>query len=435
MNLELFANCYNNQYGLNLKEFHTRNCRIDVNEHELIDAINNSGRISFQDGISTHFKLFINDNLVYLVGERSCYPCSHVVQTRMGEALNWVSCYVVPNGTKILGETDIRKSPIIISFYSELIPLIKNEEVFIKFLNNINLSFSECEWFQKIKSLSLYIRLSNFWDYKQKLLKLYENGLLYPLELALFNLYKGADFKTQFFIRYFIESLAESTNKIINNEEIEAFLNSLSSKEVETVFAIDEIRKETNLNILNDEYFADLLELDCERRYPFNNDLIFGLLKARQRVKDLFLVSTFRENYLKLLKNNFRLLENTLRKRKGFEQVGTFFMEKLLCEKLKTLYPKLKIISQYSPNWLFPQRFDMFIEDCNLAIEYNGAQHYKEIDFFGGKNGLKRNQELDAVKRQKCLANSICLWEIRYDEDFDLAFEKLNDFIKELLMK
>ena len=60
------------------------------------------------------------------------------------------------------------------------------------------------------------------------------------------------------------------------------------------------------------------------------------------------------------------------------------------------------------------QRFDFFIENLNLAIEYNGQQHYKAIDFFGGEKTFKRRQELDEQKRQYCKNNSIKLIEIPY---------------------
>ena len=29
-------------------------------------------------------------------------------------------------------------------------------------------------------------------------------------------------------------------------------------------------------------------------------------------------------------------------------------------------------------------KFDFYIPDLNLCIEYNGLQHYKSVDFFGG---------------------------------------------------
>lgn len=174
MNLELIDKCYENQYNIDLKQVHQKNCNVDYFEQALIDEINNSNRIIFKDGLSDSFKLIIQNNLVYLVGEKSCYPCSSVVQTVMGKEFNWVKCFFVPDGKAVLGETDIRKSAVIISFYHEFIPYIKNEETLIRFINFTKKTFINCYWFKEIYSISTIIRLISFWDYKEKIQKMYE---------------------------------------------------------------------------------------------------------------------------------------------------------------------------------------------------------------------------------------------------------------------
>lgn len=136
-------------------------------------------------------------------------------------------------------------------------------------------------------------------------------------------------------------------------------------------------------------------------------------------------MQNFRKEYFKLLKQNFRALENKIRKGKGFDNVGSYFMEKLLHDKLCIEFPKLTIHTQYSPSWLRPQRLDIYIEECNLAVEYHGAQHYLSIDFFGGHKGLEIRKELDQRKREKCIENAVNLVEISYEEDFDFAFDNL----------
>jgi len=46
------------------------------------------------------------------------------------------------------------------------------------------------------------------------------------------------------------------------------------------------------------------------------------------------------------------------------------------------------------------QEIDIFVfgDNFSLAIEYDGEQHFKSIDFFGGDEGLKRRQYLDKNK-------------------------------------
>lgn len=65
----------------------------------------------------------------------------------------------------------------------------------------------------------------------------------------------------------------------------------------------------------------------------------------------------------------------------------------------------------------YPLPFDFYIKDLNLLIEYDGVQHYKPIDFWGGETGFELCQKNDAIKTKYCLENNINLLRIRYDQD------------------
>jgi len=66
-------------------------------------------------------------------------------------------------------------------------------------------------------------------------------------------------------------------------------------------------------------------------------------------------------------------------------------------------------VREYSPPWLGEQRLDIFIPSLKLAIEYNGAQHYRPIEFFGGKEAFKANKKRDERKARACEKNGIAL--------------------------
>ncbi len=184
-----------------------------------------------------------------------------------------------------------------------------------------------------------------------------------------------------------------------------------------------------HLELLNDDTFADLLELDgTDRHGTFVND-VYYLYHMRQQLSTIFVTIDFKKTYLKILNKNFRALENRMRSDKGFDHVGSYYMEKLLLNRLQVEFPDHTIVSQYSPIWLRPQRLDIFVQECNIAVEYHGAQHFLPIDFFGGKEGLRLRQELDLLKKQKCESNGVRLIEISYEEDFDFAFDQLRDLI------
>lgn len=61
-------------------------------------------------------------------------------------------------------------------------------------------------------------------------------------------------------------------------------------------------------------------------------------------------------------------------------------------------------------------KFDFYIPEYNLCIEYDGKQHFEPNDFFGGEEALKYIQKNDQIKTEFCNNNNIELIRIRYDE-------------------
>lgn len=71
-------------------------------------------------------------------------------------------------------------------------------------------------------------------------------------------------------------------------------------------------------------------------------------------------------------------------------------------------------------------RFDYFIQSQNLLIEYNGEQHYKPMDFFGGQSSLEYQCNNDQIKVNYCKNNNIELLIIPYTE-----FDNIESIIKD----
>lgn len=66
-------------------------------------------------------------------------------------------------------------------------------------------------------------------------------------------------------------------------------------------------------------------------------------------------------------------------------------------------------------------RFDIFIPDLQIAIEYDGEQHFKPIDFAGkgeewAKNEFEKIKKRDEIKNEYCKINEIKLLRIPYWE-------------------
>lgn len=69
-------------------------------------------------------------------------------------------------------------------------------------------------------------------------------------------------------------------------------------------------------------------------------------------------------------------------------------------------------------------RFDFYVPDLNLLIEYDGKQHFEPIKYFGGEKTFKIIQERDKIKNKFAKENNISLLRIPY-----YNFNKIEDVI------
>ena len=60
--------------------------------------------------------------------------------------------------------------------------------------------------------------------------------------------------------------------------------------------------------------------------------------------------------------------------------------------------------------------FDFFLPDLSTVIEFDGAQHYKAIDHFGGQDEFELVQKRDRFKTEYCKSNNINLIRIPYTD-------------------
>jgi len=60
--------------------------------------------------------------------------------------------------------------------------------------------------------------------------------------------------------------------------------------------------------------------------------------------------------------------------------------------------------------------FDFYLPDKNVLIEFDGIQHYKPINFFGGTDGLLKQKKCDAIKNDFAIKNNIKLLRIKYNQ-------------------
>jgi very-short-patch-repair endonuclease len=59
-------------------------------------------------------------------------------------------------------------------------------------------------------------------------------------------------------------------------------------------------------------------------------------------------------------------------------------------------------------------RFDFYLPDQNVCIEFDGIQHYESIEYFGGKSSFEEQKRKDEIKNDFCLNQKINLIRIPY---------------------
>lgn len=98
---------------------------------------------------------------------------------------------------------------------------------------------------------------------------------------------------------------------------------------------------------------------------------------------------------------------------------------------LDVAYEKQKRFEDCKYKYTLPFDFAIYNNDKTLKclIEYDGQQHFKPIDFFGGISGFENTKIRDSIKSQYCEDNNIKLLRINYlDTDSDIK-EKITNTI------
>ena len=75
-----------------------------------------------------------------------------------------------------------------------------------------------------------------------------------------------------------------------------------------------------------------------------------------------------------------------------------------------------------------PLPFDFYLPELNVAIEYQGRQHYESVEIFGGEKQLLIQKNNDNIKREYCKNNNIKLLEIPYWD-----FNNIERYIKNII--
>lgn len=74
-------------------------------------------------------------------------------------------------------------------------------------------------------------------------------------------------------------------------------------------------------------------------------------------------------------------------------------------------------------------RFDFYLPELKICIEYDGKQHYEPVEYFGGEDRFIIQKQNDEIKAQYCLDNNIKLLRIKYDTKKSEMIKIINDLV------
>ena len=436
-------NCYKNNFNIDLESVH-----IEMNSYSNYHSINgrkleiedldiNLRPIGFSYSEYSDFKLISYKGRNFLKNKFYCFPCSRVYENIHGS--RWVELLIIPTGTEIKiinQDTSVRYS-----FYTlKLFNYLKSFEDIVSFDKIYCNTFSNNGWFSQTERIQFLVRSS---APISSIFKAFESLKLFnPFQIALFSLIDDIELKNADILNCLLNnneippsipyitrpsfkiSISESTLEILKSRHFEDFIYSLNFEEVRQFFEIEFISNSLNLDAIYSDFKMDILDIKIIKRWEQKgcNGNISDVVQAR--LKSIGITEVFIKNYYKRLKKNIRSIENKIRLQQGYNVVGSLYNESRLFNLIQSAFPYYEVISQYSPNWLGRQRLDIFIKELNIAIEYNGKQHYEPVLYFGGQEGYLNIKKRDKIKKKKCKENKCQLIEVKYDEDLETFAEK-----------
>lgn len=90
--------------------------------------------------------------------------------------------------------------------------------------------------------------------------------------------------------------------------------------------------------------------------------------------------------------------------------------EHKMLEIIKDIFNGQEIRYCYRPDWLKRMEIDVYLPALKIGFEYQGVQHFKPVEFFGGEETYIAQAERDRLKKEICDSKKVILLYVYYDE-------------------
>ena len=135
-------------------------------------------------------------------------------------------------------------------------------------------------------------------------------------------------------------------------------------------------------------------------------------------------------HWTSLVQRDLKDIENDIRTEMKLPLIGEgWISETLLYYKLKDEFSEINIIHHGKPKWLGAQHVDIWLPNHNIGIEYQGQQHDRPIEFFGGEKSFEESKKRDEKKRKLFKENKAFLIEVREGFDFKILCDEIKSHI------
>jgi hypothetical protein len=198
---------------------------------------------------------------------------------------------------------------------------------------------------------------------------------------------------------------------------------------------LDEINKCINklledlINCNNVDCISDWQSECTHYRYQIGLGSNYGYFLTKGVAIELYRFSETKR-CIEFVNNITREAENYVREQFNIPKVGEgWISETLLYYQIRQALPNLEIKQHARPTWLGKQHLDIFIPDKGIAIEFQGAQHDRPIEFFGGQNSFEKNKKRDERKKRLCKKHGVKLIYIYPSYNLQSVVEEINNLI------
>lgn len=200
----------------------------------------------------------------------------------------------------------------------------------------------------------------------------------------------------------------------------DTYINSLSNKIVKSgIFSGDSIRgghDGYSWNLMQKSFdtwkgIRRVKRIEDNLKYFYNQEYLKEKTDVWKRANSL--VSEFYSNPKK-----FKDLERS----SWLKPVNKWKSEELVYKLTKQIYKKYHVVFQMRPFFLRNTQtggqlsYDIFISELNIAIEYQGLQHFQPVEFFGGEESYNKQVKRDNEKLELSEKNGITLVYINYSD-------------------